>query len=143
MAPLSCLYSYQKKLFNQDGTVVMCDDGKTPRTNTNYISFLQVISCYWDVDSAGKNKLNIFLNGGSITRDGQSKPGYTVIIPEFLGVPFIDQFYNWSRAFGLSSNAPQRQMAEHDNNREPRRGRRVNVDEFVDPSEVASEAVFE
>lgn len=155
--PLSCIFQYKKRLF------VKTSDGFRPATNKdgsfkendNFLSFLQVISAYWEVidEESGKCVLNIFMNGGSISRDretgaAQMKAGYTVVLPQFLGEPFMDQFYNWSCAFGLSSvPAPS---FERDVRHEPRprnsgeRGsRQLREEEFVPPDSDTTEARFE
>lgn len=143
----SCLYFYQKRVY-QNGDPVFLEDGKTVRTNDNYISFLQVISAYWDIDEQGKNKLNVFLNGGSISRDRESgaltsKAGYTVTLPEFLGKAFIEQFYNWSTKFGLGVSPTVHAVRETTERNTPRSpGRSVREEEFVDPDQESGEAVW-
>lgn len=145
--PISCLFFYKKRLFVKDGAggfkPAVNKDG-TFKENANYISFLQVISCYWEVvdEESGKLQLNIFLNGGSVSRDretgtAQMKSGYTLVLPAFLGEAFIDQFYTWSCSFGLMAPAPLAATQNRSNERRessPRSGhnsRAVREEEFV------------
>ena len=109
--------------------------------NPNYISFLQVISTYWEIvdEETGKAQLNIFLNGGSVSRDrdtgaAQMKAGYTVVLPAFQGEAFMDQFYNWSCAFGLGAPTAQVHTPRvNESRRDTARpqGRAVNELEFA------------
>lgn len=137
----SCLFTYEKRLLTRDETgkniPILLEDGKTEKTNINYINFLQVVSAYWETDQHGKNKLNVFLN---------TKVGFTLVLPEFLGIPFIDQFWAWSQVFGLSP-APPPQRVIHQNRRDEKHqspktkhqavSRPVNELEFIDPNEAA------
>lgn len=115
--PISCLFFYKKRLMTKDAATghfkpALNKDGSV-KTNANYINFLQVISCYWEMidENSEKMQLNVFLNGGSVSRDRESgaaqmKSGYTLVLPAFLGEAFIDQFYTWSCSFGLAAPAP-------------------------------------
>lgn len=151
---LSCIFWYQKRVFKGKGEVLRDSKGE-PVVNDNYISFLQVISAYWETldTSTGKKQLNIFLNGGSVSRDRdtgevQMKAGYTLQLPEFLGNRFMLEFYDWSAAFGLSTS-PERPTERVPRAARPegetRRGRSVvREDEFVDmENDAAPAAVFE
>ncbi len=158
--PLSCIFFYEKKVYKYDQTTrksspVLNADG-THRSNGNYINFLQVISCYWEIISEEggrtKSQLNIFLNGGSVSTDPETgdrtmKPGYTVVLPQFLGEKFIDQMYNWSCAFGLTAQVPVRSTgpSERRNNQpsESRNSRSIREDDFVDPDQQDAPAIFE
>lgn len=150
---LSCLFYYEKRAYFE-GQPLFLEDGKTVRTNPNYISFLQVISCYWEPNTDGKMQLNIFLNGGSISKDRETgksvmKPGFTVVLPEFLGRKFVTQFWEWSCAFGLGASpiAPAvyvrdtNEAGNTSNRRSP--GRIVKDDDFIDPDAVVAAAHFE
>ncbi len=153
---LSCIFWYAKKAFrfnNATGKTepVLNPDGSA-RSNDNYISFLQVISCYWEPteDTNNPNNLNIFLNGGSVSvdRDGnrQMKAGYTVVLPEFIGKKFLDQFWEWGQSFGLviSAPSPVRTHEPRERSEAGRSSRSIRVDDFVDPTEsIEPTAAFE
>lgn len=163
----SCLFWYTMRALRPqkgpDGkwkSIAVNNPDGSPRMNDNYLSFLQVISTYWEStgpDNDPKLQLNIFCNGGSVTHDREtgersSKIGYTVTFPQFLGEKFMAQFWAWSCAFGLGSAAaptpttpayesPRRERAEIGG-----RSRTVNPADFGDPSdELATlpEATFE
>jgi len=121
---------------NKDGSI---------KENANYVSFLQVISCYWEViEESEKMQLNVFLNGGSVSRDretgaAQMKAGYTVVLPQFLGERFVDEYYTWSCSFGLPA-APRPLNLQFETRREiPRPSSRiVREEEFVNDEEEAT-----
>lgn len=140
---ISCLFWYAKRAVRRENgeTVVITNADGTVRQNDNYISFLQVISTYWEPTEDGKNQLNIFLNGGSMSIDRNTgervmKAGYTVVLPEFLGKPFMDQFYEWSCAFGLSATptTSRSYIPEHRAAKPERSSRSVNAEDFIDPA---------
>lgn len=139
MKQTSCIFSYEKRVFDHEGNPVLLDDGKTIRTNWNFVSFLQVISAYWETKNDGKLILNIFLNGGSLVEDRNtgnlvSKSGYTIVLPEFLGTRFIEEWGSWSFAFGLAPAAPAIQNRSHNGARSAQRtsnSRSVREEEFV------------
>jgi hypothetical protein len=154
---LSCLFFYKKRVLtkDKDGRTVLATrkDGSVVE-NPNYISFLQVISTYWEIvdEETGKAQLNIFLNGGSVSRDRdtgatQMKAGFTVVLPQFQGEAFMDQFYNWSCAFGLSAQAPHGQVnLRNTERREPSQprnaGRVVNDLEFAPLDDESQAAAY-
>lgn len=140
MKQTSCIFSYEKRVFDHEGNPVLLDDGKTIRTNWNFVSFLQVISAYWETKNDGKLILNIFLNGGSLVEDRNtgnlvSKSGYTIVLPEFLGTRFIEEWGSWSYTFGLASPVTQNvQRSSHNGARSAQRtsnSRSVREEEFV------------
>lgn len=160
MKPTSCIFWYAKRAYRYNEQTkkpepIINPDG-TQRANDNYISFLQVISCYWEASDEPNNpeNLNIFLNGGSVSvdrnGDRQSKSGYTLVLPQHIGRKFITEFYNWSVVFGLNNvqaTAPvlrSNYQERSERSEGPRHNRNIRPDDFVDPSEIpAGEAVFE
>lgn len=150
MRPISCLFYYEKLALSRGGGPIKNADGSN-HVNPNYISFLQVISTYWAVDEAtGKEKLNIFMNGGSVSKDRDTgevtmKAGYTIVLPDFLGRPFMEQYYTWSCAFGLSAASHQitaparRSEAPRSTTGHAHSGRAVREEEFINPDSVAEE----
>lgn len=153
MKPISCLFWYQMRARRLNPATKkmepLLDSNDKPVLNDNYISFLQVISAFWEQveqnDGSFKLMLNVFLNGGSIsidpnTGERRSKMGYTVIFNEMMGTKFITAWWNWSEKFGLASpTAPQyRNTREHGDSEAPRRvgrsqARQIHDDDFVDP----------
>ena len=141
---ISCLFWYAKRAVRRENgeTVVVTNPDGSIRQNDNYISFLQVISTYWEPTEDGKNQLNIFLNGGSVSIDRNTgervmKAGYTVVLPEFLGQRFMEEFAAWSYVFGLSTSQMVPQGYSPRSNREPREprsSRSVNAEDFIDPT---------
>lgn len=152
MRPISCIFYYAKRVLRQ-GKPVLLSDGKSFRMNDNYISFLQVISAYWETldEESGKKQLIVFLNGGSVLKDHntgdiQTKAGYTITLPQFLGEPFIQQWYDWSCVFGIYTGAsiPTARAIVNRAERPERteaRGHRnaAREEEFVDPAEFQEE----
>jgi hypothetical protein len=147
MMNLSCLYYYEKKayVFNPDtkkSEPQLRPDGSHV-ANGNYVSFLQVISTYWECVDASQEKwqLNIFLNGGSVSIDRQTgqriqKFGYTVVLPESQGKKFMERFIAWSEAFGIMAISTGRPAQLSNTDRTPtQRSSRAAVreDDFIDP----------
>lgn len=146
MNQVSCLFLYAKKAyrFENGETVPVLNADGSHRANDNYLSFLQVISTYWEpTDNPNNpNQLNIFLNGGSISVDSRSgerqmKAGYTVKLPEFLGKRFMQEYYNWSCRFGLSAAPTYPTTANNrtDRSETHRTTRQVRPEDFVDINE--------
>lgn len=146
----SCIFYYAKRVL-RNGKPVLLPDGKSVKMNDNYISFLQVISAYWETvdEETGKQQLNVFTTGGSVLKDHstgeiQTKAGYTITLPEFLGRPFMQQWYDWSIRFGLSQVAPipSSERKTRDNRNEARGHRSVaRMEEFVNPEEMEESGV--
>ena len=135
-------YQMRAKRRNSSGKMEpLVDSNGTQVLNDNYISFVSVISAFWEMveqhDGTFKPMLNVFLPGGSVKPDGTSRSGYTVIFNEILGTKFITQWYNWSCAFGLAPTAPQATTQRIEGNevrpRSHNRAARFNDDDFVDP----------
>ena len=110
-----CVFWYGRRATrydrNTDTVTLMVDEEGKPLYNDNFISFLQVISFFWEMqerDGTLQNILNVFLPGGSVFEDRNGnklpRPGHTVTLNEKLGKKFVSQFWNWSRVFGLSTN---------------------------------------
>lgn len=145
--PISSIFYYQKRLM-KGGKPVQTDDGTGFKTNDNYISFMQVISAYWETvdEVANKRQLIVFMNGGSLLKgqNGEliSKAGYTITFPEFLGDRFIQQWYDWSCVFGLTTMMvqPAAPVSVNRAERTERKNHRSapREEEFVNPAEYES-----
>jgi hypothetical protein len=166
--PISCLFWYEMRAKRRvekgkdntgrniyDLEPLLDSEGK-PVFNDNFISFLQVISTFWEQveqrDGSFRSMLNVFLPGGSLTTDfktgeQRSRPGYTVVFNEVLGTKFMNQYYNWSQRFGLQPTASIVRTEPADI--EPVVGRRTgrsqsrnyNDEDYRDPEAAPTEAV--
>lgn len=158
---VSCIFWYKRRAFRYDENtkrnVPSNNADGTPKMNDNYLSFLQVISTYWEEVRDGIFQLNVFMNGGSVSQDHDTgertmKSGYTVTLHQTIGEPFMHQFYAWGQTFGLATQSaprgiPTAENEQRANNRRsegPRRSRIVDEAEFELPaSPDSNEATFE
>jgi hypothetical protein len=138
---------YEKRAFTYDREAkqkapILNSDG-SQRKNANYISFLQVISTYFEViDDQGNEVLNIFLTGGGLTTDRETgerspKAGYTLVLPggaRSIGERFMREYYQWSMHFGLNRSQRSQPQPVSERSSGGPRGRHLDFDEFVDPA---------